>query len=130
MKQIIVFAGTTEGRQLSEWLAGEGLEVLACVATEYGSHLVREEDHLHVRQGRLTQEEMAQLLEAEGRPLVLDATHPYATEVSRNIRTACKEADCEYLRLIRAEARSFIILQLCPITRNGSMPGFSHPKRW
>ena len=63
MKQIIVFAGTTEGRQLSEWLAGEGLEVLACVATEYGSHLVREEDHLHVRQGRLTQEEMAQLLE-------------------------------------------------------------------
>lgn len=105
MKQIIVFAGTTEGRQLSEWLAGEGLEVLACVATEYGSHLVREEDHLHVRQGRLTQEEMAQLLEAEGRPLVLDATHPYATEVSRNIRTACKEADCEYLRLIRAEDR-------------------------
>ncbi|MCI8861730.1 MAG: precorrin-6A reductase [Lachnospiraceae bacterium] len=102
MKQIIIFAGTTEGRLLGEWLSGEGLEVLSCVATEYGSLLVKEGEHLHVRQGRLTREEMAQLFKAETRPLVLDATHPYATEVSRNIQTACQETGCEYLRLIRA----------------------------
>ena len=76
MKQIIIFAGTTEGRLLSEWLSGEGLEVLACVATEYGSLLVREGEHLHIHQGRLTREEMAQLLKAENCPLVLDETHP------------------------------------------------------
>ena len=103
MKQIIIFAGTTEGRLLSEWLSGEGLEVLACVATEYGSLLVREGEHLHIHQGRLTREEMAQLLKAENCPLVLDATHPYAAEVSHNIRAACEEAGCEYLRLIRPE---------------------------
>ncbi len=103
MKQIIIFAGTTEGRLLSEWLSGEGLEVLACVATEYGSLLVREGEHLHIHQGRLPREEMAQLLKAENCPLVLDATHPYAAEVSHNIRAACEEAGCEYLRLIRPE---------------------------
>ncbi|MCI8558636.1 MAG: precorrin-6Y C5,15-methyltransferase (decarboxylating) subunit CbiT [Lachnospiraceae bacterium] len=102
MKQIIVFAGTTEGRLLSEWLSGEGLKVLACVATEYGSLLMKDQEHLEVRQGRLTRDEMKLLFQREEQPLVLDATHPYAAEVSENIRTACESAGCEYLRLIRS----------------------------
>lgn len=102
MKQIILFAGTTEGRQFSEWLSGEGLDILACVATEYGSLLMKEQEHLEVRKGRLSKEEMEQLFRKEGQPLVLDATHPYAVEVSENIRSACKSAGCEYLRLIRS----------------------------
>lgn len=102
MKQIILFAGTTEGRQLSEWLSGEGLDVLACVATEYGSLLMKEQEHLEVRKGRLTKEEMEHLFRKEGQPLVLDVTHPYAVEVSENIRAACEKAGCEYLRLIRS----------------------------
>ena len=36
MTDIIVFAGTTEGRTLSELLAEHGLKVHVCVATEYG----------------------------------------------------------------------------------------------
>lgn len=102
MKQIILFAGTTEGRQLSEWLSGEGLDVLACVATEYGSLLMKEQEHLEVRKGRLSKEEMEHLFRKQGHPLVLDATHPYAVEVSENIRAACEKAGCEYLRLIRS----------------------------
>ena len=102
MKQIILFAGTTEGRQFSEWLSGEGLDVLACVATEYGSLLMKAQEHLEVRKGRLSKEEMEHLFRKEGQPLVLDATHPYAVEVSENIRAACKKAGCEYLRLIRS----------------------------
>ena len=64
MKQIIVFAGTTEGRLLSEWLSGEGLKVLACVATEYGSLLMKDQEHLEVRQGRLTRDEMKLLFQS------------------------------------------------------------------
>ena len=42
MKQVIVFAGTTEGRIIGEWLAAEGVETLCCVATEYGKELMKE----------------------------------------------------------------------------------------
>ena len=101
MKQVIVFAGTTEGRQISECLAAAGVETLCSVATEYGELLVEKQPHLSVRQGRLLPEEMEQLLEAEGKPLVLDVTHPYAVAVSANIKAACEKAGCEYLRLIR-----------------------------
>lgn len=101
MKQVIVFAGTTEGRQLSAWLAAAGVETLCSVATEYGELLVEKQPHLSVHQGRLFPEEMEQLFAEEGKPLVLDVTHPYAVAVSANIKAACEKAGCEYLRLIR-----------------------------
>ena len=101
MKQVIVFAGTTEGRILAEWLAAEGVDTLCCVATEYGKELMKPEPGLEVRQGRLTAEEMKELFEKEERPLVLDVTHPYASAVSENIHRACEGASCRYLRLIR-----------------------------
>ena len=101
MKQVIVFAGTTEGRKLSAWLATAGVETLCSVATEYGEMLVEKQPHLSVHQGRLLPEEMEQLFAEEGKPLVLDVTHPYAVAVSANIKAACEKAGCEYLRLIR-----------------------------
>ena len=101
MKQVIVFAGTTEGRTLAEWLAAEGVDTLCCVATEYGKELMKPEPGLEVRQGRLTAEEMKELFEKEECPLVLDVTHPYASAVSENIHRACEGASCRYLRLIR-----------------------------
>ncbi len=101
MAQVIVFAGTTEGRRISEWLAGQGIETLVCVATEYGKQMVRESAHLTVLQGRMEPERMKELFLGEGKPLVVDATHPYAEAVSRNIRSSCEEAGSEYLRLIR-----------------------------
>ena len=63
MKQVIVFAGTTEGRILGEWLAAEGVKTLCCVATEYGKELMKPEPGLDVRQGRLNEEEMCVLFE-------------------------------------------------------------------
>lgn len=101
MKQIIVFAGTTEGRELSQALGQAGVQVLACTATEYGSQLMEQEAGLSVHAGRLTGEEMCGLFEAERPRLVVDATHPYASVVSENIRNACENTGTEYLRLIR-----------------------------
>lgn len=101
MKQAVVFAGTIEGRLLSEWLASEGVDTLVSVATEYGRQLLEPQTGLEVRQGRLSTEEMQELFEREGRPLVLDVTHPYASVVSENVHAACEKTGCRYLRLIR-----------------------------
>ena len=39
MNKVCVFAGTTEGRKLVEFLSGQPISVTACVATEYGESL-------------------------------------------------------------------------------------------
>lgn len=43
MKKIVIFAGTTEGRRLSEILADAGIAHTVCVATEYGEIVMREQ---------------------------------------------------------------------------------------
>ncbi len=101
MCKLCVFAGTTEGRKLVELLADQPAEVTACVATEYGEALLEAREGLTVSAGRLTEAEMEALLRREGFDLVIDATHPYAAEVTENIVRACEAVGTEYLRLLR-----------------------------
>lgn len=101
MRPVIIFAGTTEGRELSDYLAVHEIPVLACVATEYGETLLKEGPYLKIHAGRMTEEEMTALLLDQRAEMIVDATHPYAQVVSANIRAACQKAGAEYIRLIR-----------------------------
>lgn len=53
MYKICVFGGTTEGRELVEFLNAQPCEVTACVATEYGQALLPEAERLTVSARRL-----------------------------------------------------------------------------
>ncbi len=100
----IIFSGTTEGRQLSEKLTASGIAHIICVATGYGELVMEKSEYADVRTGRMTALEMYDLIKSEA-GTVFDATHPYAAEVSGNIRTACLAAAKEYVRIIRKEDR-------------------------
>ncbi len=100
----VIFSGTTEGRQLSEKLTASGIAHIVCVATGYGELVMEKNKCADVRTGRLTALEMYDLIKTEA-DTVFDATHPYAAEVSGNIRTACLAAAREYVRIIRKEDR-------------------------
>ena len=89
MDKFCVFAGTTEGRELVEFLLEQGAAVTACVATEYGRTLLPEgAERLTVSARRLSGEEMAALLKLEKFTLTIDATHPYAQVVTEEIAGA------------------------------------------
>ena len=99
---LLIFAGTTEGRELAEFLARRGVGCHICVATEYGAQILERELLGHqVHQGRMDAGEMEQLIREEKIRLVVDATHPYASVVTGEIQTACLAVGCRYLRLLR-----------------------------
>ena len=98
----VVFSGTTEGRIFSRQLAQLGADVLVSVATPLGSEEQGSFAGITVHCGRLTPDEMAALV--QGADLCVDATHPYAVDATRNIRTACRTAGVEYHRLLRAQS--------------------------
>ena len=102
MYKICVFAGTTEGREVVSFLQGQA-EVYACVATEYGQTLLPRGEQVTVSAVRLSQEEMEALFRAHRFDLVIDATHPYADVVTRNICAACAATGTQYHRLLRAD---------------------------
>ena len=97
--RIVIFSGTTEGRLLSRLLAEKGADVTVCVATEYGCEEQGEAPGITVLTGRKTVEEMVELL--RGSDLCVDATHPYAVEVTKSVRRACGEAGVPCRRLLR-----------------------------
>ncbi|MBN7771905.1 precorrin-6A reductase [Clostridium aminobutyricum] len=108
MLKILVFAGTTEGRNLVEKLLDRGHTVHISVATDYGKEVLEEsfcippgEERVTVHTGRLSIEQMQELIKRERYDVVVDATHPYATEVTENIQAACNHTEKRYLRLLR-----------------------------
>lgn len=98
--RILLFGGTAEGHTLARRLAQAGHPVTCCVATDYGRGVLEPQPNLTVRMGRMDQGAM----EAEmgrGYDCVVDATHPYAAQVSGNIRAAAKAVNLPYQRLLR-----------------------------
>lgn len=101
MASILIFAGTTEGRKIAEYLRGHAPEVYVCTATEYGKELVEDGENIHVLAGRLDVAGMGELAQGCQAELVIDATHPFAMEVSKNIRAMCEKADIPCVRVLR-----------------------------
>ena len=85
MKQVLIFAGTTEGRRLAECLAAARIPASVCVATEYGETLLPRAEGITHLMGRLDEGQMESLMKKEDFSCVVDATHPYAVAVSENI---------------------------------------------
>lgn len=106
MCKAIVFAGTTEGRKIAEFLAKQEVSAHICVATEYGEQLLPKGEFLEISHERLDMEQMAALIEEKGCPLVIDATHPYAVEVTENIQKVCGKTGAPYVRVLRKSTES------------------------
>ncbi len=96
----IIFAGTSEGRKLYELCTEHEIPAIFCVATEYGKELLGQSEEVFASQGasrqvqihmgRMDREEMADLFRKERPVRIIDATHPYAVEVTGNIRDAAE----------------------------------------
>lgn len=98
--RVLLFGGTAEGHALAQRLAGAGVTVTCCVATDYGRDLLEPQPGLAVRTGRMDRSAMEAEME-KGYDRVVDATHPYAAQVSENIRAAARNAGLPYERLLR-----------------------------
>lgn len=103
MYKVFLFAGTTEGRELAEFLSRAGVKVFVFTATEYGKSLIGKREHMVLSHERLSAEEMEEQIRTEKPDLVVDATHPYAELVTENIRSACIHTHTELIRLVRDE---------------------------
>ena len=108
--KVIIFGGTTEGRELARILADRGALVTVSVATELGAEMLgdisseEEPGHFRTLVGRMNVEEMQGIIREFD--ICYDATHPYALEVTANLREACRKTGTQYIRVIRKEAES------------------------
>lgn len=103
---IFLAAGTKDGRELAGFLLEHGLPVIASVVSRYGQQLLEDYRGMGIRinDRPLDGEELKRYMGGHGIGLMIDASHPYAANVSRNAMDACHALGIPYLRYERATA--------------------------
>ncbi len=111
---IWIVGGTSETRELLDLIEDrcndmKNIRIIITVATEEGKKQIEmnRNDKLCnyeiavIRMGTL---EMEQFIEENQIKTVVDLSHPYAVEVSKNAREAASNKGCKYIRFVREEA--------------------------
>ncbi|MEK5232365.1 precorrin-6A reductase [Lysinibacillus sp. FSL K6-0232] len=98
---IFMLAGTSDARNLALELQQAGYPVTATVVTESAATSLADAGLPHLI-GRLTADEMAAIITEQNYQLVVDASHPFAEEASKNAMAAAEQAQIPYIRYERA----------------------------
>ena len=97
---ILILAGTFDGREIAAGLTAAGHEVMASVVSDYG-RVLAEQSGVKAQAAAMTDWELEQFIRSEGVRLIIDATHPYAVNVSKNAAKAAQRAQIPCIRYER-----------------------------
>lgn len=97
---ILVLGGTTEGRQLARYLNDNGFKVMLSTATAFPAF--DPPDGMTVISGALDREALSHLIDDQGIRALVDATHPFAREITGLAQSVCADLNLPYLRFERA----------------------------
>ena len=97
--RVMIFGGTTEGREAAKAHIARGDEVIVCVTSAYAKSLLPVEavvfDHA------MDERQMAEAILRVAPDQLVDATHPFAEIASRNIALAAQSTGVPLLRIVR-----------------------------
>lgn len=99
---VLVLGGTSDSIKICELINKKGFcnRYILSVTTEYGKDLadgIAKKIHL----GKMSEEDMDKFIMENKVSFIIDATHPYATEVSKNAIKAAETTDTGYIRYER-----------------------------
>ena len=105
---IFVAAGTQDGRELTKLLLDAGHRVTASVVSHYGEQLLKRcgSERLTINDKPLDCEALESYLREHRASCFVDASHPYAVNVSENAMAACHPVSA--LRAVADRARGYV----------------------
>lgn len=101
---IFVAAGTQDGRELAGFLLEKGQRVTASVVSRYGEELLSRYPGICINDRPLDEAALADYCRAHGIAVFVDASHPYAANISANAMNACRACGIPYIRYERQSA--------------------------
>jgi cobalt-factor III methyltransferase len=102
---IWVFSGTADGNALAAELSGRGHRVIVSTASDYGAELASiAVPNVEIRSGRQGVAARRDQLQRSRAVAIIDATHPFATEISNQLTQLSAELKIPYIRYERPAA--------------------------
>lgn len=102
---ILVLAGTSDARALALKIKESGYSLLSTVVTENAADELKQVG-INAHVGRLTEADMVSLIQSKGITAIVDASHPFAEEASKNAISAANKKKVPYIRYER-ESQTF-----------------------
>ena len=102
-KKLFLIAGTQDGRELANFLSAHGFDVTASVVSDYGRKLLETCAGVKVNDRPLDADELEKILREENFQAVVDASHPYAKNISANAIHAADVTKIFYVRYERPQ---------------------------
>ena len=99
----LIFAGTTEGREIALFFNENKIMSDVYTATEYGVQVLPEMEYIKSHSGRLTYDDINNMLKSrkDENVIIIDATHPYAAQVTEHLYKSAEDNNVKYFRLLR-----------------------------
>lgn len=98
---IALIVGTSEGKVILSHLNKHTDNILVSTATTYGGELLVDYKYKVLNDKPLVYEDLKALLEENGVKVLVDASHPYAIQISGTAMKIAKEMNIEYIRYER-----------------------------
>ena len=103
-KLLWLFSGTSDGNHIAQDLLSQNNRLKVFVATQYGRKVALGTLPSEVIEtGRMNKSAIFERAESEAPSQVIDATHPYALEISENLMSLCRTQKIPYIRFERPE---------------------------
>jgi precorrin-6x reductase len=100
-----VFSGTGDGNALAAELLARGYRLIVSTASDYGAELALEAlPGLDVRSGKKGIDSRRSELQQSRAGAIVDATHPFATDISAQLTQLARELNIPYIRYERPSA--------------------------
>jgi precorrin-6A/cobalt-precorrin-6A reductase len=94
--------GTSEGKKIVSLLNEFTDDLFITTATSYGGELLKEFKYKELNSKPLSKEELKRIIEEKNINIIIDASHPYALEITKMTKAICRELSIDYLRYERA----------------------------
>lgn len=93
--------GTGEGREILASINAYTDEIVVSTATQYGYEIYKDFKAKYFNYKPLNEEQFEQLVKDFGIKVFVDASHPYASEVSKTVINVCEKMNIDYIRYER-----------------------------
>lgn len=100
--KVMVMAGTSDARRIIQGLSSLGVKyILATATTKHGGELAKNSGADEVITGRFNGLKLAEIIRAYDIEVLIDATHPFASDATRNAVQAADVDGVDYIRFER-----------------------------
>ncbi|MBK5242656.1 cobalt-precorrin-6A reductase [Clostridium sp.] len=98
---IALFLGTSEGKKILSLLNTFTEDIFISTATSYGGELLRDYKYKVLNTAPLDKVALAKAFKENNITVVVDGSHPYATEITKTLMNLCTEHNIDYIRYER-----------------------------